>query len=262
MATSPTELRASSATAGLTPLPAKLPQLDGLHMKARYRADRRGGDFFDGVVAGPRVVFLLTDIAGRRAEAHPIAAEVQVIFRAKAQEIFEPSTANESDGIAQLAWHLNRAIIDAAHGVRMAPAFVGCFNLSLGILTYHNAGLLAIFRDREGVRVLETGGIPMGLFTHLTYEPALLAFEPGARLLLVTKGVSERRRGSATFGGESIRRLVENSNTDSASQICDAVLQAAHEFRSHPLSRFYDFLHPRRRSEHDDLTALTLVRAG
>jgi hypothetical protein len=100
----------------------------------------------------------------------------------------------------------------------------------------------------------------MGLFTHWTYEPSFLAFEPDAKLLLVTKGISERRRGSATFGGETIKRLLENSNSSSASEICEAVLKKAHDFRSHPLSRLYDFLHPRRRSDRDDLTALTLVR--
>jgi serine phosphatase RsbU (regulator of sigma subunit) len=200
------------------------------------------------------------DIAGRRSEAHPIATEVQNVFRAKAQEIFEPSDVNESHGISHLAGYVNRAVIEAAHGVRLAPAFVGCYNLALGLLTYHNASLLAVFRDAEGVRVLETGGIPMGLFTHCTYEPAFLAFKPDARLLLVTKGISLRRRGSATFGGERIRHLLENSNTDSASKICEAVLQEAHHFGSHSVSRVYDFLRPGRRRDRDDLTAVVLVR--
>jgi len=239
-----------------------LPELEGLDLKARYYADRCGGDFFDGVRLGSRVVFLLTDIAGGRAEAHPIAAEMQKVFRAKAQELFESPGANESEGIALLARDVNRALMEAAHGIRFAPAFLGSFNLVVGTLTYHNAGLVAVFRDAEGARVLGSDGIPMGLFTHSTYEPALLAFEPGARLLIVTKGVTESRRAATTFGVERVQRVLENSSTDSALSICENVLREAHDFDNHPWSRIYDFLHPGKQRCKDDLTAVALVRRG
>jgi serine phosphatase RsbU (regulator of sigma subunit) len=162
-----------------------------------------------------------------------------------------------------LAHDVNRALIEAAHGVRFAPAFLGCFNLTLGILTYHNAGrLLAIFHDAGDVRVLEAGGIPLGLFTHSTYEPAVLAFEPHAKLLLVTKGITERRHGSTTFGIDRIRRILENSKSDSAAEICEVVLREAYEFGHHPWSRVSRLLHPRKQPCNDDLTVVTLVRIG
>jgi serine phosphatase RsbU (regulator of sigma subunit) len=246
---------------GSTPLPVNLPQLEGLDLKARYHSDRCDGDFFDGVAIGSRVVFLLMDIAGRRAETHPIAVEVQNVFRTRAQDLFELPEANESDAIAQLALDVNRSLIEAADGVRFAPAFLGCFNLTLGILTYHNAGrIFAVFHDANSVRVLEPGGIPLGLFTHSTYEPAVLAFEPRSKLLLVTKGITERRRGAAVFGGERVRRLLQNSSADSASRICEAVLREAFDFGNHPWSRVYDFLHLRKPCRRDDLTAVALVR--
>jgi len=260
MAFSRTNPSVSATPAGPVPHPAKLPQLEVLDIKTWYRSQRRGGDFFDGVVTGSRLLFLLTDIAGRRAETDRIAVEVQSVFRTKALELFGLLGANESDGIAQLAGHVNRAIIEAAGGVRFAPAFVGCYNLGLGLLTYHNASLLAVFRDSEGVRILETGGIPMGLFTHCTYEPAFLAFEPKARLLLVTKGVSERRRGGKKFGGDPIRQFLESINSDSASEICEAVLEEAYVFGNSPGARLYDLFQPGRQRAGDDLTAVVLAR--
>ena len=60
------------------PLPVNLPELNGLDLKARYYAARCSGDFFDAVATGSRVVFLLTDIAGRRAETFPIAMGMRV----------------------------------------------------------------------------------------------------------------------------------------------------------------------------------------
>ena len=261
MVSSSIALGAPWGMTGSTPLPVNLPQLEGLDLKARYHSDRCNGDFFDGVAIGSRVVFLLMDIAGRRAEAHPIAAEVQNVFRTRAQDLFEPPDANESEAIALLVHDVNRSLMEAAHGVRFAPAFLGCFNLTLGILTYHNAGrILAVFHDANSVRVLEPGGIPLGLFTHSTYEPAVLAFEPRSKLLLVTKGITESRRGAAVYGGERVSRLLQNSSTDSASRICEAVLREAYDFGHHPWSCVYDLLHLRKPCRKDDLTAVTLVR--
>jgi serine phosphatase RsbU (regulator of sigma subunit) len=208
------------------------------------------------------VVFLLTDIAGPRAETHAIAAEAQFAFRERAWELFSAPGANESDAIATLAHDVNRSLMEAANGVRFAPTFLGCFNVTLGILTYCNAGrVLAVFRDAKSACVLERGGVPLGLFTHVTYEPAVLAFEPQDQLLLVTKGVTESRRGAAEFGAKRVERLLERSNGDAASKICDAVLREAYDFGNHPWSRVYDFLHPRKQRGNEDLTAVALVRA-
>lgn len=247
--------------AGPTPCPVSLTRLTGLDISARYHSDRRGGDFFDGLTIGSRLVFLLSDIAGPRAEAHTIAAEAQFAFREKARELFSHADANESEAIATLAHDVNRSLMEAANGVRFAPTFLGCFNASLGILTYCNAGrVLAVFRDARAVCVLERGGVPLGLFTHVTYEPALLAFEPQDKLLLVTKGVSESRRGNREFGARRIERLLENCNGDTAGEICDKVLRQAYDFGNHPWSRVQDFLHSRKPRGSEDLTAVALVR--
>jgi serine phosphatase RsbU (regulator of sigma subunit) len=260
MASSLTQL-GTLGNVGTTPCPVNLAKLQGLDLSARYHSDRCGGDFFDGLTLGFRVVFLLTDIAGPRAEAHAIAAQAQVAFRQRACDLFGSPTANESDAIATLAHDVNRSLMEAANGVRFAPTFLGCFNASLGILTYCNAGqVLAVFRDSGSVCALERGGVPLGLFTHVTYEPAVLAFEPQDKLLLVTKGVTESRRGTAEFGPKRVERVLEHSNGDSASAICDTVLRQAFDFGNNPWSRLYNFFHPRKQRSHEDLTAVALVR--
>jgi serine phosphatase RsbU (regulator of sigma subunit) len=242
------------------PYPANLTMLDGLDLMARYRAARRGGNFFDGLAIGQRVVFLLTDIAGARAEARALAVDVQTAFRQYAPDLFGPSGANESQAIASLAYKLNRSLMEAARGVHFCPAFLGCFSLALGILTYHNAGLLAVFHDAEGARTLQSGGMPLGLFSHNTYEPVVLAFEPRARLLLVTKAVIESPRGASEFGAKRVERLLANVRADSAAQICETVLQQAYAFGNRPWTRFYDRLHYGKHLGNDDLTAVALVR--
>jgi serine phosphatase RsbU (regulator of sigma subunit) len=240
-------------------LPVDWSQLDGVDIRARYHSECRGGDFFDALVISHRVLFLLTDIAGTRLQAKQVALVAQNVFRQKAQELFEGSEVNESEAMAALAHAVNLSLIAAAAGVRFAPTFLGCFNRMLGILTYCNAGsLLALFRDGENVRVLESTGMPLGLFTHTTFEAVVLAFQEGDSLLVVTKGVVESGRGGDEFGVERIERLLKKSTVESASEICDSVLQQAYDFANHPWSRVLGFLHPANRKE--DLTALALVR--
>ena len=243
-----------------TPLPTALPPLKQLDMHARYYSSRTGGDFFDAVAAGPHVVFLLTDIAGTRDEAHTIASAAQDTFRLRVPQLFSANSINMTDTLATLAHEVNQAIYNAASGSRLAPTFLGCYNLPHGLLAYVNSGgQPAIFRDSDGTRILGHVTMPLGLFTHLTYEPAIQAFEPGARLLLVTKGILEAQRGREQFGVERVTAVLQNIPNGSAFDLCGVTLEDAHEFRKPP------WYSPERlpflKSEPaEDLTAVALVR--
>jgi serine phosphatase RsbU (regulator of sigma subunit) len=243
-----------------TPLPTALPPLKGLDLHARYYSTRTGGDFFDAVDAGPHVVFLVTDIAGSHSEAHPIAAAAQDVFRLRAPQLFTTEVVNMMDTLGTLAHEVNQAIYEAAGGSRLAPTFLGCYNLPLGVLAYINAGgPPAIFRDSDGTRVLGHVTMPLGLFTHLIFEPAIQAFEPDARMLLVTKGVLEAQRGREQFGVERVTAVLEHISTGSASDLCNIALEDANEFRKPPwysLERL-PFFKPQ---QLEDLTAVALVR--
>jgi serine phosphatase RsbU (regulator of sigma subunit) len=246
---------------GSTLRPVEWPRFDGVDLYARHHAECRGGDFFDGLAIGGHLLFLLTDIAGPRLEAHNVVVQVQNAFRQRARELFAGPDVNESDAMAALAHAVNLALIEAAQRVRLAPTFLGCFNVPLGILSYCNAGsLLALLRNGDHVQVLEPGGMPLGLFTHSTFEAAVLALQEGDTLLMVTKGVIEGRRGGAEFGIERVEQLLRKSTASSAAEICDAVLQEAYDHANDPWSRILGLLHARDRRRRDDLTALALVR--
>jgi serine phosphatase RsbU (regulator of sigma subunit) len=250
----------NSSQAARTPLPTALPPLKDLDLHARYHSSRTGGDFFDAVAAGPHVVFLLTDIAGARADAHTIAAAAQDVFRLHVPQLFTTEVVNMMDTLGILAHEVNQAIYTTAGGSRLAPTFLGCYNLHLGVLAYINSGgQPAIFRDNDGTRILGHVTMPLGLFTHLTFEPAIQAFEPGARLLLVTKGILEARRDREQFGVERATAVLENIPNGSAFDLCGLTLEDAHEFRKPP------WYSPERlpfvKSQRvEDLTAVALVR--
>jgi serine phosphatase RsbU (regulator of sigma subunit) len=241
-----------------TPLRADLSGLRGLDLHSRYHAPRCGGDFFDAIGVGSRVIFLLTDIAGKRNDAHTIAAKTQDIFRGKAAAIFGPIDTNLMDATTELVHEINHALIHASNGVHYAPTFVGCFDLELGILAYINAGgQSAIFRESDGVRPLGNASVPMGLFSHFTYEPSMLMFEPEAKLLIVTKGVTDGgAEGHTEFGVEKLVGLLKGSAAKSAAELCEETLQAAYEVKKTP---WYKRLLGRR-YEPEDMTVLAIVR--
>jgi serine phosphatase RsbU (regulator of sigma subunit) len=244
-----------------TPEPARLPPLEGIDLRSHYYSARTAGDFFDALALGPHVVFLLTDIAGTRASAHPIASATQDTFRRRAPRLFGTPGTNLTDAISTLAHDINHTLTTATAGVCFAPTFIACYDLTLGVLAYINAGgRPAIFRDADGTRALTNACMPLGLFTHLTYEPAIQVFEPGARLLLLTKGVIEARSGRTPFGIDRAVRLLEDSTTTtSALEFCQTILQQAHQHTRPPwyaLAKLA-FTKPERV---DDLTAVVLAR--
>jgi serine phosphatase RsbU (regulator of sigma subunit) len=245
-----------AAAARKEPMPPHLGLVDGLDIHARYHSDRTGGDFFDAVRLGTRVAFLLSDIAGRREQTDPIAAATQDAFRAKATELFSAGDANLMEGAELLVQTINHAIITAASGgICFAPTMLGCFDAQIGVLAYINAGgQTAMLRDSDGTRPLPNSALPLGLTTHMPYEASMQAFEPGAKLLVVTKGVTLSMRGKEKFGAERVREVLANSNHESAEKTCHAVLKAAFDFQKQPWSPL------KRKPEIEDMTALAMIR--
>src|SRR5260370_8978522 len=96
------------------------------------------------------------------------------------------------DPLGILAAEANQPTYEPAGGSRLAPTFLGCFNLPLGLLAYINSGgQPAIFRDSDGTRVLGHVTMPLRLFTHPTFEPPIQPFEPAAPILPSTSGFLE-----------------------------------------------------------------------
>jgi hypothetical protein len=83
------------------------------------------------------------------------------------------------------------------------------------------------------------------------------AFEPDARMLIVTKGIMDSRQGKNEFGVSRLQKLLQELNTNSASEICDVTLQAAHQFGKRPW-----LLGFKKAEVMEDLTAVALVRTS
>jgi serine phosphatase RsbU (regulator of sigma subunit) len=208
-----------------------------------------GGDFYEFVPTGPsRVVFTLFDIAGKRDQALDIAAAAQDFLRQKVPALFSPENINENERISQFAIELNRQIMAAAGGVHCSPAFVGSYDEEIGILTYCNAGHTpGLLRDSTGMASLNATGLPLGLFTHSTYEAQVSVLQPGAALLLVSRGLLESKCKDEEFGLERLKEIMQTVELNTAQELCNRVLRAAQQFAGAAL-------------EQNDVTAISLLR--
>ena len=233
------------------PAPPLVPALPGAEIAALYQGARMGGDFYDFAVSPcGRLIFLLLDIAGKRDEALDIAATVQDCFREKAPELFRDEGANQSDALNELGVLLNRSILKAAEGVRHAPAFLGSFDPRQGMLSFVNAGHTpALLKDAGSIIQLKANGIPLGLFSHATHDAAVASVQPGAAVLLVSKGLVESRAGSKEFGLERVLQVFQEREFHDAKEICSSILEAVQTFA-------------RKRAPENDITALALLRTA
>jgi serine phosphatase RsbU (regulator of sigma subunit) len=248
---------AETAPASSTPEPrrADLGLLNGVDIHARYQFDRTGGDFFDAVRVGDRVAFMLSDIAGRRPETDAISIALQQAFRARSAELFGAGDANLTEATEMLVQAINLALMGESKTIRFAPTMLGCYDVPLGILAYINAGgQTAIIQDSDGTRPLPAVSLPLGLMTHLTFEASMQAFEPGAKLLVVTKGVTESMRGKVPFGAGRVREVLEQAPAASAEGLCHAVLDASFSFEKRRWASQF------RKTPREDMTALALLR--
>ncbi len=233
------------------PSRAEFPPLSGAEIAGRLNGERLGGDFYHFLRAtASRVVFGLLDVAGRREENQGIVEVARQTFQRVGKERFAYEAINEADAMMEFCLELNLNIRRAAAGVRSCAAFLGCYNEELGTICYANAGHTpGLLRDAEGIVELPATGLPLGLFSASTYEAPIAALQPGASLLLVSRGVVEASDKREEFGLERVKQHFLQAPPDDADEIASHLLNAVQQFMS-------------KASTHNDMTALALVRAA
>ena len=241
------------------PLHCDAPLLRQAEIAAVYSGQRVAGDFYEFLRVGPsRMLFVLLDIAGLRADTREILIAVQQTFRTLAPDLLSGEDFNETTAMIELCNEMNLTILRG--GLRSCPAFIGCYNEDLGTVCYANAGHTpGLLRDRTGITLLEATGLPLGLFSHTMQSAAVCHLVPGAALLIVSRGIVEAdyvpaleanhhgEESGAEFGLDGVKESFRQATLVSARGLCLTTLQAARKFT--PTT-----------PTHNDLTTVALVR--
>jgi phosphoserine phosphatase RsbU/P len=231
------------------PVHSDIPDVNGAELASVYYGRRMAGDFYDFIRVSPnRVLFGLLDVAGGLEDTRAIASAAQQTFRTVGTDLFARGDMNEADAMMELCLQLNQAILKAANGVRSCPAFAGCYDENLGIVCYFNAGHTpGLARDRNGISELPATGLPLGLFSLMVSNASIVALEPGAALLLASRGIVEAKCKHEEFGLHRVKEALQQSSNGSAKQLCVSVLDQMQQFMGTAPT-------------HNDVTALALAR--
>jgi serine phosphatase RsbU (regulator of sigma subunit) len=234
------------------PIHCDAPVLRHAEIAAVYTGQRVAGDFYEFLRVGPsRMLFVLLDASGLRADTREILIAVQKTFRTLAPILFAGEDFNETTAMIELCHEMNRTILRG--GIRSCPAFIGCYNEDVGTVCYANAGHTpGLLRDNAGIALLEATGLPLGLFSHTTQSAAACHLVAGAALVVVTRGFVEAdcEDGDCEdveFGLDGAKQSLQDATILSARELCLSMLQATRQFT-------------RTAPTHNDLTALALVR--
>jgi serine phosphatase RsbU (regulator of sigma subunit) len=228
---------------------AEVPTLKGANLSAVYYGQRMGGDFYDFLRVSPkRVLFGLLDVAGRQEDNREIISAAQQTFRTLGAQLFAQEDINEAEAMIEVCLQLNRTILETAGGVHSCPAFAGCYDENLGTVCYFNAGHTpGLVRDTTGVAELPATGLPLGLFSHSTCDASTVALEPGAVLMLVSRGIVEAKSGGQEWGLDSVKAGFQSSTAENAKEFCLSILDQTQQF-----------MHTA--PTHNDVTTLALAR--
>lgn len=188
-------------------LPDTVPQVDGLEIGARYTPGTAGldigGDWYDVMHLGDRVVIVVGDVSGRGLAAAGVMASVRYAIRALAQQGDPPDAI-----LTKLS-----GVDDSERQGHFATVLCGVVDLATRTVTFSNAGHpMPLLLDAEGARYLEARpGPPIGTIS-ATYESITATVPAEATLMLVTDGLFERRGESIDVGLERLRAVVSQAS--------------------------------------------------
>lgn len=196
-------------------VPAKLPQVKGYTIEAAYfPAQEVGGDFYQVFEErdGAQLV-VVGDVSGKGLKAAMTSTLALGALRTLANEGLRPG---------EVLARLNRQMVQTADG-----GFITCACVRVaecGEVTVANAGHLAPYRN--GVELLVSADLPLGISPEEIYEERTFQLDPGDRLTLLSDGVLEARDAHGVlFGFERTRAI----SAQSAESIAAAALKFGQE---------------------------------
>jgi hypothetical protein len=226
-----------------------------------YSGQRVAGDFYEFLRVGPsRMLFVLLDIAGLRADTREILIAVQKTFRILAPELLSGEDFNETTTMIELCNEMNLTICVAVFAVvrHSSVAIPKIWGRSAMPMRDIRRGCFAITRGSRRSR-------PPGclLACSRTRCRARLAVTLCPALLVVSRGIVEADyihagnldadhqapEYAAEFGLDGVKQSFQHATALKASELCLTILQAARKFTPSTPT-------------HNDLTTLVLVRTA
>jgi sigma-B regulation protein RsbU (phosphoserine phosphatase) len=201
-----------------------------------------GGDFYDMQdMPDGQFGFLVGDVAGKGPAAALLTSKILGIFSAFVSVGDEP---------VQTVDHINKVLTRRQIDARYATLFYGQLSAD-GELRFCNAGHNPPFvYGVDGLRRIESGGMPVGMFEMAPYTGDQIKLKPGDIMMLYSDGVTEAQNLAAEeFGEARLVEVMERYSRGTADVILEQTINAVKEF-AHGAEQY------------DDVTALVVKYTG
>ncbi|MGI9311709.1 MAG: SpoIIE family protein phosphatase [bacterium] len=205
-------------------LPPPMPPTEAFDITGFMRpAKEIGGDFYDFFrLDDHRFGMVIADVSGKGVAAALFMAMSRTLIRA---------TAVQTESPGEVLAEVNNLLDQNNNEQLFVTVFYGVLDERTGRFTYANGGHNPpLLSDSQGVRPLAlTGGMLLAMFPSDGYDEDYVDLEPGARLILLTDGVTEAcNPESEEFGDERLAEVVtalsvEQGPADAIGAIIDAV---------------------------------------
>jgi len=213
--------------------PRTLPSVPGVEIEAICKAARSvSGDYYDFIQLSPtHVALAIADISGKGISAALLMASLQAALRS--QLLTEGSDRLST---AELVARLNKHLVRNTGDDRFATFFIAVYDSVTRTLRYTNAGHLPAFLICHGSsKLLEDGGMVLGVLDDYVYEEGSLEIGPDALVIGYSDGLVEPEN---VYGEEfGIRRLKEAAirlQGAAPLMVAESLMAAAEEWAGTP----------------------------
>ena len=207
-------------------LPKGNPKIPGIELVGlSMPAKEVGGDYYDFIpIDEAHWGIAIADVSGKGTPAALLMSNLQACLRGQA-------VINRSvkDTVTKANIMLSR-FMDPGKFITL---FYGILNLEDKTFTYTNAGHNYPFLlDKEGkVRMLEKGGMVLGILKDAVYEEETVQLEPESLLLMFTDGITEAVNAEEEmFEEKRLLALLQNNSSFSAQQLSDKIVDEVLQF--------------------------------
>jgi sigma-B regulation protein RsbU (phosphoserine phosphatase) len=200
-----------------------------------------GGDFFDFIArVDGSCGFAVGDVSGKGPAAALLTAKIQGLLGA----------GSDTGTPAEIMSTVNRGLTRRAVESKYATLFSATLT-SAGLLTFCNAGHNPpIVFGTGGLRTLQTGNMPVGMFDFAQYSDATETLAANDVLVIYSDGVTEALNVDGDeFGEERLVSIVSAHHSQDAAAILTAIVHGVQAFA-------------RGAAQHDDVTAMVVKFTG
>lgn len=222
-------------------LPSALPALAGFRFAYKFRPCLGvGGDCLDIFpLDGRHIALYILDVSGHGVAAALLSVSLSHILSAAPDRSFLYQPDSDHPGAytiappADVVSRLNRHFIARRGAGQYFTMIYGILDRESGDFVYAAAGQFGPIYCPAGSphRVLETGGMPVGLLPAATYQQHCQRLAPGDRLCLCTDGIIDAMdAGREEFGIRRLAASLEEHSSLPLDDLLSRTLAAAEEW--------------------------------